>query len=229
MTKRILFVTTSHDQMGTTEHKTGSWVEEVAAPYYTLKDAGVEVTIASIKGGEVPFDPNSLTLDALKPAPAQRFMKDKVAQEAIKNTPALDTLDPDNFDGVFIPGGHGVLWDLTEDKTLSALLTKYDHEHKLIAAVCHGPAGLAGATRQDGKPLVFGRKVTGFKNSEEVKVGLERVVPFALESKLSVLGGKFESGADFTPYAVQDGNLITGQNPMSSELVGEKILETLKG
>jgi putative intracellular protease/amidase len=225
---KILLLTTSHDKMGGTDHKTGSWVEEVAAPYYILSDGGVDVTIASVNGGVVPFDPNSLKADAVAGEPAQRFLKDTVAQAAIQVTPSLGSLDPDEFDGIFLPGGHGVMWDLPENDVLASWLKKYDSEGKVIAAVCHGPAGLVGAKREDGQALVAGRKVTGFTDAEEKAVGLDHVVPFMLESRLRALGGVFESGANFTPHAVQDGHLITGQNPMSSELVGEKILAALK-
>jgi putative intracellular protease/amidase len=224
---KILFVTTSHTKMGATDHRTGSWVEEVAAPYYILTDAGVEVTIASIDGGVVPFDPNSEKPDAVKADAAQRFLQDNAVQAALKSTPALADVDADGFDGVFLPGGHGVMWDLPENKALADLLQNYDSAGKVIAAVCHGPAGLVGARRADGQKLVAGRKVTGFTNQEEAAVGLTEVVPFLLESKLRELGGVFESGGDWQPHAVRDGHLITGQNPMSSELVGEAILAAL--
>jgi putative intracellular protease/amidase len=225
--KKFLILTTSHDKMGDTGHPTGSWVEEVAAPYYILADAGVAVTIASVAGGVVPFDPNSQKPDAVKTEAAQRFIKDTAVQAALRATPALASLNPDEFDGIFLPGGHGVMWDLPENKFLADLLLKYDSETKIIAAVCHGPAGLTGARRAGGEPLVAGRKVTGFTDSEEKAVGLDHAVPFLLESKLRELGGKFESGGDWQPYAVRDGNLITGQNPMSSELVGGLILQAL--
>jgi putative intracellular protease/amidase len=213
--------------MGDTGHATGSWVEEVAAPYYILADAGVDVTIASIAGGKVPFDPNSEKPDAVKAEAAQRFLKDAAVQAVLQTTLALESLNPAEFDGIFLPGGHGVVWDLPQSEILASWLQNYDSAGKIIAAVCHGPAGLTGATRADGKPLVAGRKVTGFTNAEEEAVGLSKVVPFLLESKLRELGGVFESGGDWQPYAVQDGHLITGQNPMSSELVGEKILAAL--
>jgi putative intracellular protease/amidase len=225
--KKILILTTSHNKMGKTDHPTGSWVEEVAAPYYILGDAGVGVTIASVAGGVVPFDPNSEKPDAMKADAAQRFMKDAAVQAALRETPALAALNPDEFDGIFLPGGHGVMWDLPENKILADWLKKYDSEGKIIAAVCHGPAGLTGAVRADGKPLVAGRKVTGFTDSEEKAVGLDHVVPFLLEGKLRELGGVFESGGDWQPHAVRDGHLITGQNPMSSELVGGHILAAL--
>jgi putative intracellular protease/amidase len=226
--KKILFVTTSHDKMGDTDHPTGSWVEEVAAPYYILADGGVAVTIASVKGGVVPFDPNSQKAGAVKAEAAQRFLKDTAVQAALQNTPALASLNADEFDGIFLPGGHGVMWDLPENKVLADILKTYDSEGKVIAAVCHGPAGLTGALRADGKPLVAGRKVTGFTDAEEKAVGLDHVVPFLLETKLRELGGVFESGGDWQPHAVRYGHLITGQNPMSSELVGEYILQALE-
>jgi putative intracellular protease/amidase len=226
--KKILILTTSHNKMGDTGHPTGSWVEEVAAPYYILTDAGVAVTIASIAGGVVPFDPNSQKPDAVKTEAAQRFIKDAAVQTVLQATPALAALNPDDFDGIFLPGGHGVMWDLPENKILAHWLKKYDADGKIIAAVCHGPAGLTGAQGADGKPLVAGRRLTGFTNAEEKAVGLDHVVPFLLESKLRELGGVFESGGDWQPHAMRDGHLITGQNPMSSELVGAHILQFLQ-
>ena len=226
--KKILILTTSHNKMGDTGHPTGSWVEEVAAPYYILADAGISVTIASIAGGIVPFDPNSQKPDAVKAEAAQRFIKDEAVQAALQATSALAALKPDDFDGIFLPGGHGVMWDLPENKILADWLKKYDADGKIIAAVCHGPAGLTGAQGADGKPLVAGRRLTGFTNAEEKAVGLDHVVPFLLESKLRELGGVFESGGDWQPHAMRDGHLITGQNPMSSELVGAHILQFLQ-
>jgi putative intracellular protease/amidase len=224
---KILILTTSHSKMGDTDHRTGSWVEEVAAPYYILSDAGVAVTIASVAGGVVPFDPNSQKPDAVNNEHSKRFIADIIVQAALQKTPALADLDPEDFDGIFLPGGHGVMWDLPANNNLAAWLKQYDTDGKIIAAVCHGPAGLTGATRADGKPLVAGRNVTGFTNQEENAVGLARVVPFMLESRLRELGGVFTSGGDWQPYAVRDGHLITGQNPMSSELVGEHIVAAL--
>jgi len=225
---KILILTTSHDKMGDSGHATGSWVEEVAAPYYILTDAGVEVTIASVAGGKVPFDPNSLKGDAVAGAPAQRFLKDEAVQKALAHTPAISALSPDDYDGIFLPGGHGVMWDLPENADLADWLAEYDAEGKLIAAVCHGPAGLLGAKRADGSKLIAGRKVTGFTNAEEGAVGLTEIVPFLLEDELRARGALFEGATNFTPHAVQDGHLITGQNPMSSELVGEKLLAALR-
>jgi len=226
--KKILIVTTSHNKMGDSDHPTGSWVEEIAAPFYRLADGGVAVTIASIAGGVVPFDPNSQKPDAVKAEAAQRFLKDSAVQAALQTTPALASLNVDEFAGIFLPGGHGVMWDLPENKALADLLKTYDTEGKIIAAVCHGPAGLTGAVRADGKPLVAGRKVTGFTDAEEKAVGLDHVVWRLLQARQRALGGVFESGGDWQPHAVRDGHLITGQNPMSSELVGEQILAALQ-
>jgi len=225
---KILIVTTSHSKMGVTDHATGSWVEEVAAPYYILADAGIDVTIASIAGGVVPFDPNSQKPDAVKAAAAQRFLNDDIVQALLQTTPKLASLDPDDYDGIFLPGGHGVMWDLPENLVLADWLQRYDQAGKIIAAVCHGSAGLVGAKHADGKPLIAGRRVTGFTNAEETAVGLMDVVPFHLESRLRELGGVFESGGDWQPHAVQDGHLITGQNPMSSDLVGELIRDAIQ-
>ncbi len=225
---KFLFVTTSNDRMGSDAHPTGSWIEEVAAPYYVLTDAGIPVTIASIKGGVIPFDPNSLKPDAVASVASQRFLADKTMQAALAASPALSTLNADEYDGIFLPGGHGVMWDLPGNATLGAVLAKYDAAGKIIAAVCHGPAGLLGAIRADAKPLVSGRKLTGFTDAEEATVGLTAVVPFLLETELRASGAAFESAPSFTPHVVQDGHLITGQNPMSSELVGEAILAALK-
>jgi putative intracellular protease/amidase len=224
---KILILTTSHSKMGDTDHRTGSWVEEVAAPYYIMSDAGIAVTIASIAGGVVPFDPNSQKPDAVNNDHSKRFIADAIVQAALQKTPALADLNPEDFDGIFIPGGHGVMWDLPGNNNLAAWLKQYESDGKIIAAVCHGPAGLLGATRADGKPLVAGRNVTGFTNAEEEAVGLSRVVPFMLESRMRELGGVFTSGGDWQAYAVRDGHLITGQNPMSSELVGEHIVTAL--
>jgi putative intracellular protease/amidase len=225
---KFLLLTTSHKKMGDTGHATGSWVEEVAAPYYILSDGGVDVTIASVDGGIVPFDPNSQKPDAVEAPAAQRFLADGVVQAAIQVTPAFASLDAAEFDGIFLPGGHGVMWDLPQDSQLATWLRTYDEVGKIIAAVCHGPAGLVGATRADGTPLVAGRKLTGFTDEEEKAVGLDHVVPFLLESKLRALGAVFESGGAWQPHAVRDDNLITGQNPMSSDLVGEAIMKALK-
>ncbi|MEK0083294.1 type 1 glutamine amidotransferase domain-containing protein [Benzoatithermus flavus] len=234
--KRVLIVTTSHDRMGATGHPTGVWLEELAVPYYALLDGGVEVVLASVRGGKVPFDPRSLPAEAGKgsgeepasgqevPPAVRRFLADERAMTAAAGTPAIDTIDGAGFDAVFLPGGHGTMWDLPESEALARLVGSLFDQGRIVAAVCHGPAGLVSARRRDGRPIVEGRRVNGFTNSEEQAVGLAAVVPFLLEDRLKALGGRFERGPDWQPYAVRDGNLITGQNPQSSALVAQHVL-----
>lgn len=223
----ILFVLTSHDQLGDTGKKTGFWVEEFASPYYTLLDKGATITIATPKGGAAPIDPSSDAPDAATAA-TDRFNADAVAKEKIANTKILADINPDDFDAVFYPGGHGPLWDLTNDKNSVALIEKFDRQEKPIAFVCHAPAVLKDVKNEDGTALVKGKKVTGFSNAEEAAVGLTEVVPLLLEDMLIENGAFYSNGDNWAAYAIQDGNLITGQNPASSELVAEKLLETLK-
>ncbi|WP_207458413.1 type 1 glutamine amidotransferase domain-containing protein [Azospirillum sp. SYSU D00513] len=234
---KILIVATSHSEMGQTGHRTGVWLEELAAPYYVLRDAGAEIVLASVKGGEIPFDPRSVQTpgeappegEEPMPAVSRRFLEDPEAMKAAKNSPSVDGLDMAGFDAIMLPGGHGTMWDLPESAALATLVGNAFDAGKIVAAVCHGPAGLVSAKRKDGRPIVEGRRVNGFTNGEEEAVGLTQVVPFLLETRLRELGGKYECGPDFQPYAVQDGNLITGQNPMSSELVAHKILDAFAG
>jgi len=223
----ILFVLTSHDQLGDTGKKTGFWVEEFANPYYSLLDKGATITIATPKGGAAPIDPSSDSPDAAT-ADTKRFNGDDEAKAKIANTKVLADMNPDDFDAVFYPGGHGPLWDLATDKTSIALIEKFNAQDKPIAFVCHAPAALKGVKDTDGNPLVQGKKVTGFTNTEEEAVGLTEVVPFLVEDMLSKNGGIYSKKEDWAAYAIQDGNLITGQNPASSELVAEKLLESLK-
>ncbi len=223
----ILFVLTSHDKLGDTGKKTGFWVEEFANPYYTLLDKGATITIATPKGGAAPIDPSSDSPDAATEA-TERFDNDADAKERIANTKVLADMNPDDFDAVFYPGGHGPLWDLANDATSIALIEKFNRQAKPIAFVCHAPAALKGVKNTDGSPLVNGKKVTGFTNTEEAAVGLTAVVPFLVEDMLSNNGGIYSKKEDWAAYAIQDGNLITGQNPASSELVAEKLLESLK-
>ncbi|GHC50984.1 type 1 glutamine amidotransferase domain-containing protein [Ulvibacter litoralis] len=223
----VLFVVTSHDKLGDTGKKTGFWVEEFANPYYTLRDKGATITIATPKGGAAPIDPSSDSPDAATEA-TKRFDKDAEAKAKIANTKKLSDVNPDDFDAVFYPGGHGPLWDLANDATSIALIEKFNSQKKPIAFVCHAPAALKGVKNTDGTPLVKGKKVTGFTNSEEAAVGLTDVVPFLVEDMLSKNGGIYSKKEDWAAYAIQDGNLITGQNPASSELVAEKLLESLK-
>lgn len=223
----ILFVLTSHDKLGDTGKKTGFWVEEFANPYYTLLDKGANITIATPKGGAAPIDPSSDAPDAATEA-TKRFDNDAEAQKLIANTKVLADMNPDDFDAVFYPGGHGPLWDLANDKTSVALIEKFNSQKKPIAFVCHAPAALKDVKNAEGNPLVKGKKVTGFTNTEEAAVQLTDVVPFLVEDMLSKNGGIYSKKEDWAAYAIQDGNLITGQNPASSELVAEKLLESLK-
>ena len=223
----VLFVLTSHDKLGDTGKKTGFWVEEFANPYYTLLDKGVNVTLATPKGGAAPIDPSSESPDAATEA-TSRFYKDAEAKESIANTKVLADINPDDFDAVFYPGGHGPLWDLANDATSIALIEKFNKQDKTIAFVCHAPGALKNVKNADGTPLVKGKKVTGFTNSEEEAVGLTEVVPFLVEDMLAENGGIYSKKEDWAVYAIQDGNLITGQNPASSELVAEKLLASLK-
>ncbi len=220
--KKVLFVLTSHSELGNTGEKTGFWIEEFAAPYYLLKDKGVEIIIASPKGGKPPIDPKSAAPDAQTPA-SVRFNGDKETQEILANTVKLETVDQAGFDAVFYPGGHGPLWDLSEDKNSIALIESFYTNNKPVAAVCHAPAIFKNTKNADGSPLVKGRKVTGFTNTEEAAVQLTSVVPFLVEDMLKENGGIYSKSGDWAAYAVEDGLLITGQNPASSELVAEKL------
>jgi putative intracellular protease/amidase len=224
--KKILFVLTSHDELGSTGEKTGFWIEEFAAPYYLLKDKGLEITLASPKGGQPPIDPKSELPDFETPATV-RFNKDKETQEVLSKTIKLASVNQSDYDAVFYPGGHGPLWDLAEDKNSIALIEDFYKNNKPVAAVCHAPAIFKHTKNADGTPLVNGKKVTGFSNTEEEAVQLTDVVPFLVEDMLKENGGLFSKGDDWTPYALEDGLLITGQNPASSELVAELLLKKL--
>lgn len=224
---KILFVLTSHNKLGNTGKKTGFWVEEFASPYYTLLDKGAHITIATPKGGAAPIDPSSDSPDAATDA-TKRFNSDAEAKERIANTKVLADMNPNDFDAVFYPGGHGPLWDLANDATSIKLIETFNSQNKLIAFVCHAPAALKDVKSTNGKPLVNGKKVTGFTNTEEAAVQLTDVVPFLVEDMLIKNGGIYSKKGDWEAYAIQDGNLITGQNPASSELVAEKLLESLK-
>ena len=224
--KKVLFVVTSNDKLGNTGEKTGFWSEEFAAPYYELLDQGIEITIASPLGGQPPIDPKSAD-PASGTEDTKRFDADKVLQEKLKNTLKLSTVNQKDYDAVFYPGGHGPLWDLVEDKSSIALIEAFYTNKKPVAFVCHAPAVLKNV-KVKGEYLVKGKKVTGFTNAEEEAVGLTKVVPFLLEDALTQNGAEFSKGANWQPYAVADGLLITGQNPASSKLVAGKLLEQLK-
>ncbi|MFN7125190.1 MAG: type 1 glutamine amidotransferase domain-containing protein [Allorhizobium sp.] len=223
---KILMVLTSHDQLGDTGKKTGFWLEEFAAPYYVLKDAGAEITLASPKGGQPPLDPKSDEPDAQTEA-TDRFKADQTAQQLLASTTPLSHIDPADFDAVFYPGGHGPLWDLTEDKDSIALIEAFAAKDRPVATVCHAPGVLRHVKGKDGKPLVSGKKVTGFTNSEEEAVGLTEVVPFLVEDMLRERGGHYEKGDDWGVYVVTDGKLVTGQNPASSEKAAKALLALL--
>lgn len=224
---KVLFVLTSHDDLGDTGEKTGFWLEELASPYYTLKDAGVEVTLASPKGGQPPLDPRSANDDAETEA-TRRFNGDSTAQQELAHTMKLADVKADNYDAVFYPGGHGPLWDLHNDQTSIALIEQFTAEKKPVAAVCHAPAVLLKAKKVNGEPLVKGKKVTGFSNSEEQGVELTDVVPYLLEDELKAKGGNYQKVDDWQVLSIIDGKLITGQNPGSSEAVAKDLLKLLK-
>ena len=224
--KKVLIVLTSHEDLGDTGQKTGFWVEEFAAPYYAFKDAGADITLASPKGGQPPIDPKSSDPSAATDA-TRRFDADPETQKALANTLKLDDVNASDYDAIFYPGGHGPLWDLTNDTTSIGLIETFFNAGKPVGAVCHAPAVLLNAKTPDGAALVRGRKVAGFTNAEEDAVGLTNVVPFLLEDELKAKGGVYESVASWSSFAVEDGNLITGQNPASSEAVAEKVLAQL--
>ncbi|OYV36472.1 MAG: type 1 glutamine amidotransferase domain-containing protein [Rhodospirillales bacterium 20-64-7] len=224
---KLLMVLTSHDQLGDTGRKTGFWLEELAAPYYAFKAAGVEVTLASPKGGRPPLDPKS-NEPANQTDATRRFEADAEAMAQLANTAVLAEVSADDFDTVFYPGGHGPLWDLAEDAQSIALIERFIATGKTVALVCHAPGVLRHVKRTDGRPLVEGKQVTGFANTEEAAVGLTNVVPFLVEDELIAKGGVYSKGADWGVYVRQDGQLITGQNPGSSVAAAEALMAALK-
>jgi len=219
-------VLTSHDELGNTGKKTGFWVEEFAAPYYTFIDAGVEVTLASPKGGQAPIDPTS-TLEDFQTAATERYDGDDIAQAKIATTVKLSSLNESDFDGVFYPGGHGPLWDLTDNTDSISLIESFLKAGKAVATVCHASAALLNVKQASGDFAIKGKAVTGFTNSEEEAVQLTEVVPFLLEDELIKRGGEYQKAQDWNAFAVQDGLIITGQNPASSALAAEKLLTHL--
>jgi putative intracellular protease/amidase len=220
----VLIVLTSHDQLGDTGHKTGFWLEEFASPYYSLLDAGVALTLASPLGGQPPLDPKSSEPGFLTDA-THRFEDDSAAKTALANTVKLSTVQAEDFDAVFYPGGHGPLWDLHNDTDSIALIEAFIAAGKPVATVCHAPAVLLKARDANGDPLVMGKNVTGFSNGEEAAVELTDVVPYLLEDELVALGGLYQKVEDWHPLAVVDGLIITGQNPGSSTAVAEALLK----
>ncbi|TYZ10967.1 type 1 glutamine amidotransferase domain-containing protein [Hymenobacter lutimineralis] len=223
----ILMVLTSHDQLGETGHKTGFWLEEFAAPYYVFRDAGATLTLASPKGGQPPLDPKSDDPSAQTDA-TKRFKADSAAQQALASTVPLHTISAADYDAVFYPGGHGPLWDLAEDKKSIELIESFYTAGKPVAAVCHAPGVLRHVKDASGEPLVKGKHVAGFTNTEEEAVQLTNVVPFLVENMLKQNGGHYSKGPDWAPYVVKADNLITGQNPASSEPAAEELLKLLQ-
>lgn len=226
MTKRILIVLTSHDQLGNTGEKTGFWLEEFAAPYYIFKDAGAEITLASPNGGQPPIDPKS-ELDDFQTDATRRFYTDTKSQTLLAETAKLSEVNASDYDAIFYPGGHGPLWDLVNDQISIQLIESFWTQNKPVSAVCHAPIVLVNAKDENGNPIVKDREVTGFSNKEETAVGLTDVVPMLVENQLIEKGGNFSKADNFTSYMRSDGNLITGQNPASSEPVALEVIELL--
>ncbi|MFI5963527.1 type 1 glutamine amidotransferase domain-containing protein [Streptomyces asoensis] len=221
---KVLIVLTSHDELGDTGRKTGFWLEELAAPYYRFKEAGWEITLASPKGGQPPLDPKSNEPDS-QTDDTRRFEADAEATRALADTVRLDSVDAADFDTVFYPGGHGPLWDLAEDTVSARLIETTLRSGKPVALVCHAPGVLRHTVDEDGTPLVSGKKVTGFTNSEEAGVQLTDIVPFLVEDELTKLGGLYSKTGDWQPYVLRDGLLITGQNPASSAPAADALIE----
>lgn len=225
---KILFVVTSAATMGTSGEPTGLWFEELATPYYAFIDAGAEVDIVSIAGGAAPIDPRSKKPIGENPASVDRFLRDPKASAKIADTKPIAAIDASQYDAVFLPGGHGTMWDLPASTALADTVVETLNRGAVVAAVCHGPAGLVSAKFADGKPVVAGKRVAAFTNSEEVAAKLDKTVPFFLEDRLRELGAKVQTAPDFQPLALRDGNLVTGQNPASSAKVAELVLQALE-
>jgi putative intracellular protease/amidase len=224
---KVLFIASSHDKMGDTNYRTGVWLEELAAPYYVFTEAGFELTIASPAGGPVPLDPKSESI-IMATQRTKRFLKDEEAMNFLSDSILLEEVKADDFDAVFLPGGHGPMWDIADNKSVKQLLEAFNSENKPIASVCHGVVGLLALQNDNGELLVKGKQLTGFSNSEEESAGLTKVVPFLLETKLLSLGTVYSKRDNYVSYVVTDGNIITGQNPASSEGVAKKIVALLK-
>jgi putative intracellular protease/amidase len=224
---KVLIVLTSASKVPGSDHRTGTWLEELAAPYFTFQDAGAKVTLASVIGGAAPIDPTSEAAAAQTDA-TRRFLADAAAQEALANTVTLASVDPDDYDAVFYSGGLGPVFDLTDNQKSISIIEAMDHAKKPIAAVCHGVAALRGARKASGAPLIEGRAVSGFSNSEELAVNGASLVPWFIEDEMRRLGGQYSRAADWSAHVVVDGNLITGQNPASSAEAAQKVLNALK-
>jgi putative intracellular protease/amidase len=224
---KILLVLTSHEELGNTGNKTGFWLEELAAPYYRFKDTGVDITLASPKGGQPPLDPKS-NEPGFQTASTRRFEADATTISQLTTTRKLSEVSIDDYDAVFYPGGHGPVWDLSEDQSSIALIERAAATGKPVGAVCHAPAVFRQVKGADGQPFVRGKRVTGFTNTEEEAVGLTKVVPFLIEDMLQEKGGIYSKSADWSSYALTDGLLVTGQNPQSSEAAAEALLGLLR-
>src|SRR5512144_1134802 len=222
---KIVMVLTSHDQLGNTGHKTGFWLEEFAAPYFVFRDAGVELTLTSPKGGQPPIDPKS-DLPENQTGAMERFKKDDAAQKALSQTVRLSDMKSADFDTIFYVGGHGPMWDLVDNPDSIALIESFYNSGKPVAAVCHSPA-VFHKVKYKGAPLVKGKRVTGFTNGEEEAVHLTHVVPFLVEDELKRVGARYEKAADWQSFAIVDGGLITGQNPASSTAAAQALLKVL--
>jgi putative intracellular protease/amidase len=227
MSRQILMILTSNAQMGASGKRTGFWAEELATPYYALVDAGAEVVLASPLGGAVPVDPGSVKTQGQNAPVVERFLADIALQSALAQTRRAADVDATAFDAVFFPGGHGTMWDLPVDAGVTRAVEAAYADQKIIASVCHGAAGLVSARRPDGAPIVQGMRINSFTDAEEAAVGLSGIVPFALEGRLRELGARFEGAPMWAAFALRDGPFVTGQNPQSSELVAQQVLEAL--
>ncbi|WP_417454724.1 type 1 glutamine amidotransferase domain-containing protein [Kiloniella sp.] len=224
---KILMIVTSHEDFGTSGRKTGLWLEEFAAPYYRFKEAGADITVASPAGGQPPVDPGSLG-DDFQSDDTRRFNEDGEAQNLLANTKPLSSIKADGFDAVFYPGGHGPLYDLTDDVHSLALLRSFNADERPIGTVCHGVTALIKATDTNNTPIVAGREITGFTDSEEAAVGATDIVPFSVEQDLVKAGAVFRSADDWADFSIRDGHIVTGQNPGSSDSAARLLLDVLK-
>jgi len=224
---KVLIVATSHDKMGDTDASTGIWLEEMAAPYYIFQEAGADITIASPNGGQVPIDPKSLGI-IIATRNTKRFLKDEEAMNFLSRAVSLSSINADDFDLVFLSGGHGSLWDLADNKILKQLLEVFENSGKPIGAVCHGVAGLLTLKNDKGNLLIKGRQLTGRSNSEEESAGVTTILPFLLETELLSLGAMYSKGDSYVNYVVADGNIITGQNPASAVEVAKRVIALVK-
>ncbi len=224
---RILMVTTSHAAMGDTGKPTGVWLEELAVPYLRFLDAGAEVTVASIQGGKIPVDPRSTPSTGPEAPVVERFLADPTAARTLEHSVPIESLDATRFDAVFLPGGHGAMFDFPVSLALAHAVSRAWTSGRVVAAVCHGPAGLLRAVDSDRRPVVAGRRLTAFTNAEEEAVGLTKAVPFLLQTRLESLGAKVETAPNFQPFAIADGRLVTGQNPASARTAADLTLTAI--